>query len=59
MSIAVHVPRLCAEIRESMLSLKHKDVLVLRADVARTANDVRTDKKEVLQLLTKLRSQVL
>eukprot|EP00892_Ulva_mutabilis_P004888 jgi/Ulvmu1/2771/UM014_0229.1 len=46
-----------SDIRESMSSLKHADVVSLRADVARTANEVRTDKKEVLQLLSKLRAQ--
>ena len=47
-----------ADIRESMSSLKHDSVTTLRADVARTANDVRTDQKEVLQLLSKLRAQL-
>lgn len=47
-----------SDIRESMSPLQHKDVIALRADVARTANEVRTDKKEVLQLLSKLRAQV-
>ena len=53
-----HVRYLCTEIRESMSPLKHKDVITLRADIARTANEVRNDKKEVLQLLSKLRAQV-
>lgn len=47
-----------ADVRESMLAMKHKDVVALRADVARTASEVRSDKKEVSQLLSKLESQV-
>jgi hypothetical protein len=47
---------LCAEVREAIAPLKHKDVITLRTDVARTAQEVRTDQKEILSTLAKLQA---
>jgi hypothetical protein len=47
---------LCADAKDSLAPLKHKDVIALKTDVARTANEVTSEKKEVLQMITKLTS---
>jgi hypothetical protein len=45
-----------AEVREAMAPLKHKDVIAVRSDVARTASEVRTDQKEVANVISKLQA---
>ena len=45
-----------AEVREALAPLKHKDVTTTRSDVARSASEVRTDHKDVTNVIAKLQA---
>lgn len=44
------------EVREALAPLKHKDAITTRSDVARSASEVRTDHKDVTNVIAKLQA---